>query len=132
MEVERALEIIGADTFEEGAKFLETVKFGVVKLRNCNGVKSTPFSKAECEFNYFVEGNRIVVISFAHMFEKGMVFLKKMENVNEGRLEGTEKAALLCLGKFFDKKGKRKLMSFFLADVLFCSTLLAYFSLMLP
>lgn len=113
MDVERALEIIGKDTFKESVKYLETVTFGVVKLKNCNGVKSTPFSKAECEFNYFDDGNGIVVIRFADMFKKGMVFLKEMENVNEGRLEGTGKAALLCLDKFFDKKGKRKLMPFF-------------------
>lgn len=113
MDVERALKIIGKDTFKESVKYLETLTFGVVKLKNCNGVKSTPFSKAECEFYYFDDGTGIGVIRFADMFRNGMVFLKEMENVNEGRLEGTGKAALLCLGKFFDKKGKRKLMPFF-------------------
>lgn len=113
MDVERVLKIIGKDMFKESVKYLEILMFGVVKFKNCNGVKSILFLKVECEFYYFDDGIGIGVIWFVDMFRKGMVFFKEMENVNEGRLEGIGKVVFLCFGKFFDKKGKRKLMFFF-------------------
>lgn len=106
-----ALENIGEDIFEEGLKYLEeTVKFAVVKLSSCNGMKSNPFSKAYCEFEFFGQEENTIVIPFPYLFKKGMTFLNEMDMVKRGQreigmLENPEQNALLRLNNFFKKKG---------------------------
>lgn len=108
----RALENIGEDVFKEGLKYLKkTVKFAVVILKSCNGVKSNPFSKADCEFEFFKQEEKTIAIPFHFLFDNGMNFLRDMDMVKQGKkkigtLEHQERNALLCLADFFNTKGK--------------------------
>lgn len=108
---ESALKNIGKDIFEEGIEYLNnSVKFAVVKLKSCNGAKSYPFSKAECEFEFLKREKKPFLIRFADLFTTGVTFLEEMDRVKKGnkkkgRLEeGPGKNALLCLGEFFKAK----------------------------
>lgn len=107
-----ALENIGEDIFEEGLKYLKkTVKFAVVILISCNGAKSIPFSKAECEFRFFKHQKKTLGIPFADVFKNGMAFLEEMDKVKKGKIKiGTldepVQKALSCLADYFKTKGK--------------------------
>lgn len=96
----------------DGLRFLEdkNVRFAVVKLISCNGVESNSFIDARCGFEVLQENNKVPsFLPFTVMFEKGVSFLKRLENANsEGieQLQYTIKEALLCLDKFYETKGE--------------------------
>lgn len=87
----------------DGLRFLEdkNVRFAVVKLISCNGAESNSFIDARCGFEVLQENNKVPsFLPFTVMFEKGVSFLKRLENANS---EGIE---LLCLDKFYATKGE--------------------------
>lgn len=96
----------------DGLRFLEdkNVRFAVVKLISCNGAESNSFIDARCGFEVLQENNKVPsFLPFTVMFEKGVSFLKRLENANsEGieQLQYTIKEALLCLDKFYATKGE--------------------------
>lgn len=98
----------------DGLRFLEdkNVRFAVVKLISCNGAESNSFIDARCGFEVLQEKNKVPsFLPFTVMFEKGVSFLKRLENANsEGieQLQYTIKEALLCLDKFYETKGKNE------------------------
>lgn len=96
----------------DGLRFLEdkNVRFAVVKLISCNGAESNSFIDARCGFEVLQENNKVPsFLPFTVMYEKGVSFLKRLENANsEGieQLQYTIKEALLCLDKFYATKGE--------------------------
>lgn len=113
MDVESALKYIDKQIFKDGQKYLrESVRFNIVQLQSCNGLTSCPFSKADCEFEFFKDEKGNSFISFAELFKRGMTFLDEIVNVGIGTLERPFKNAILCLGEFFKTKGKGILMLF--------------------
>lgn len=114
MDVESALKYIDKQIIKDGEKYLrESVRFNIVQLQSCNGLTSCPFSKADCEFEFFKDEKGKRFISFAQLFKRGMTFLDEIVNVGKGKLEGPAKNAILCLGEFFKtKKNDEKSLNF--------------------
>lgn len=98
--------------FKEGLRLLEdnNVRFAVMKLISCNGAESNSFTDASCGFEVLQDENKVPsFLPFTVVFEKGVSFLKKMENANYDEIEqlqGPTKDALLCLNKFYRTKGE--------------------------
>lgn len=126
MDVDSALKYIDKQILTDGIKYLKkSVHFNIVQLTYCNGEKSCPFSKADCEYEFLSKDGEKCFFPFAKMFESGMTFLDEMVKVKKGKLEAPAKNAILCLGEFFKTKGKGFWMPFsFLIRliVLYCIT----------
>lgn len=74
----------------DGLCFLEdkNVRFVVVKFIFCNGVESNLFIDVRCGFEVLQENNKVFLFFlFIVMFEKGVFFLKRLENVNSEGIE---------------------------------------------
>ncbi|XP_062615123.1 uncharacterized protein LOC134276851 [Saccostrea cucullata] len=83
-------------------------RFAVIKLTSCNGTESVAFSDASCGFEVLTDENKTpCFVPFTEIFEKGISFLREIENNScekIERLQGPTNDALLCLDRFYKSK----------------------------